>query len=278
MKKEDLRLLLNNSSEQIKVKPYFLRYKDMIETNGFIEVMENNETAKVYNPYLLEILSDEELPVINAETRENITINGTVYISTYIQGFIAGEKWFNQKFGGSIDTLYGPKAGEYVNDIHDHYFHIKNKGGYFGWKSVKTSYPMLFDHATIRKLGHYSGIVNQVEEMIKSHPALFKDFYLHEDKRLQKKPFLKNELSLRAIALITVHKGEFITREKGKVYSYFTLYSNKPGRIAIEVTRKKTENKIKLFEKIIPYLPEAKQKTVIDEVNTLKAALEKETF
>lgn len=88
----------------------------------------------------------------------------------------------------------------------------------------------------------------------------------------------KEILSLQELALIAAYEGKIIMREEGKINQYFNYYSKRKNRIGIETSRKKTSNKIERIEKIIPHLSKSAQRTAIDEVNTLKSALEKETF
>ncbi|MBK7628098.1 MAG: hypothetical protein IPJ16_13045 [Bacteroidales bacterium] len=91
-------------------------------------------------------------------------------------------------------------------------------------------------------------------------------------------PDIKERLSLQESALISAYEGKVILREEGKINQFYNYYSKRRNRIAIETTRKKTYNKIDRIEKIIPHLSKSAQQTAIDEVNTLKSALEKETF
>lgn len=101
----------------------------------------------------------------------------------------------------------------------------------------------------------------------------------------------EKKITIQQIALIYAYEGWRITRKNGNdiakdkgqisgeaLYQAFSRYSLRKKRISIETSRQKTLNKIKRIEKIISYLSEAAQKSAIDEVNTLKAALDKETF
>jgi hypothetical protein len=89
---------------------------------------------------------------------------------------------------------------------------------------------------------------------------------------------MNKRLSLQEKALISVYEGELILRDEGKLYQHFLYYSPRTNRIGTDGSRKKTLNKITRIEKIIPLLSISAQKIAIDEVNTLKSALEKELF
>jgi len=94
----------------------------------------------------------------------------------------------------------------------------------------------------------------------------------------------EKELSLQEKALISFYEGDIITRDKGKLYQHYSHYSTTSTRIGTESDKygnfslTRTLNKIKRIEKIIPHLSESAQKTAIDEVKTLRAALDKETL
>lgn len=189
MKTEDPKIMLGEKVfENGKVKYYIDRYKDMIDFHGSIDVIDGNDTAKVYNPNLFSIFNASKHPFLNVETNESVLVDGGPYMSSYIQGFMEGEKYFIQKFGISRDTLYNSNSSKYVNDIHYHYFHavIDN---YTGWVSVKKSFPFIIDHSLIRKMGYYSGIVSQVEQLVKEAPEIFEGFYSHDEIRQKEKNY-----------------------------------------------------------------------------------------
>lgn len=98
-------------------------------------------------------------------------------------------------------------------------------------------------------------------------------------------PNEKPEFSLKELALMFQYEGQKVTRknahilakQKGhnsgeKLFQHFTKYSSRQNRIGIENTPKKTQNKIILFEKIIPFLSVKVRQRATDEMNTLKDA------
>jgi hypothetical protein len=108
---------------------------------------------------------------------------------------------------------------------------------------------------------------------------------LHQDEETGN----ESKISMREIALIYFYKGDKITRvncnaiakkyghESGEaLFQRFTKYSSRQNRIGTEKTPKKNQNKLELFEKILPMLPDRAKKQAIYEMNTFKAAVARE--
>lgn len=108
---------------------------------------------------------------------------------------------------------------------------------------------------------------------------MYRDYINGELKKSAgKKKGTSNDLSNAAVALIAVHEGNIITRDKGGVYNHFIFYSKKKNRINVAISRRMIDNKIELFEKVIPYLSSSKKQTIIDEIDILKTALKNRPF
>ncbi len=86
-----------------------------------------------------------------------------------------------------------------------------------------------------------------------------------------------NELSLKQRALIAVHSGDKMKPGNVKASQHFSFYSKRHNRVSPESTHQKTINKIHLFESIVPYLSNERQKVVNEEINTLRSRI-KEDF
>jgi hypothetical protein len=97
------------------------------------------------------------------------------------------------------------------------------------------------------------------------------------------------EVTLSELALRYFYEGHSITRKNcnevalkfgyksgEKLFQHFSKYSSRQNRIAKEVTFKKSINKLKLFQKVVLSLSGTPKKNASDEINTLKAAIDKE--
>lgn len=156
---------------------------------------------KVYTPELNSILLCKQL-----ETLESEIINGLFYISDYVEGYLEGQSFFKDNYQPNINTLYGENARLYVMDIHNNFFHtlhsskyIRSPRGYEGWEYFKKNFPILVNGNIIKEYGFFSGIVFEVEELIRKHYELFKSFdkckhnlSLHQTENKTKKYFAKH--------------------------------------------------------------------------------------
>jgi hypothetical protein len=175
--KTDTRFWLTSFDEGLEqTKHKYLSFKSEIENNGCFKLKVETNTVKIYTPELCVIFLSKELPVLNMESKIETTLNGWVYLETYIKAYIKGEQYFDSNFQISPDVRYGVNAEDYVMDIHDNYFHRQHIAGFEGWGFVKNIFPNILTHKQIKELGYYSGIVNKVEEQVKAHPRIFAKF------------------------------------------------------------------------------------------------------
>jgi len=120
-------------------------------------------------------------------------------------------------------------------------------------------------------------VIQDIQKFVKPYHLLMKlESRILEIESFENK-VVHEELTLQEKALIAVFENEIITRDQGGLYNWYTYYSIRANRIGTG-TEKKTQNKITRFEKIIPYLSGPAQKAAVDELNTLKAAFDKDTF
>jgi hypothetical protein len=112
-----------------------------------------------------------------------------------------------------------------------------------------------------------------------------KNSFLTPNNPLAKEVKTKPNFSLRQIALIYIYQEKQITRKNGdqiarkylhnsgeKLFHHFTYYSsqaNRKGRTS-PFTKKKMENKIKLFEKVANHPSINENKKALDELNILR--------
>jgi hypothetical protein len=108
---------------------------------------------------------------------------------------------------------------------------------------------------------------------------------------IEEQPGIKPELSLREIALIYVYENNPITRDNcheiavknkytsgEKLYQHYSYYSSRANRTAKASSLKTFDNKIKLFTGILDSLSSEAKLRASDEINTLKAAFDRQDF
>ena len=109
---------------ELSAKDYF---KEDLELNHnydlFLEQIETHHKQKigrfsVYTAELALFFTTELFPVKNMDTKEKTTINGMEYFSSFKEGYEEGEKFFDQKFGILVDTLYSDNVGQYIQNLH----------------------------------------------------------------------------------------------------------------------------------------------------------------
>lgn len=96
MKTEDIVFFYKGSFRE---NVSFKAYKEIIDKRGFVKVTHDDNMVRVYNPYLLMMLTAKDLPVQNLNTNEDVTINGLDYLETFIKGFNEGREYYIGEFG-----------------------------------------------------------------------------------------------------------------------------------------------------------------------------------
>lgn len=215
--------------EQAQTTHEYIGFKREIENHDWFNIKTENDTVKIYTPELALIFSSKELQARNMETKEDATINGFKYLTTYITAFKEGEQYFEKEFAISANTLYGANAEQYVRDIHLNFFHIPHTGGNSGWQYVKKTYPYILTHKAIKEYGFYSGIVSKVDAMIKKYPKLFQAFDKCEHELPVTKKF--NENTTQVLNALNEYKfTEFLKEKNINEVQIFELISNHSGR------------------------------------------------
>ncbi|MBT3385776.1 MAG: hypothetical protein HN778_05840 [Prolixibacteraceae bacterium] len=143
------------------------------------------------------------------------------------------------------------------------------------------------------QIGHF------IKEIEKKNP-LRNQFYIKQvktdnPKEKAKKPFLKesSKLTLRKIALINFYINKPITEDNKdeiakqydwksghKLYQHYSFYSSRANRLALPdpFTKKKYNNIIELFEKVIEHLPDNYKQKAIDEKKTIESKYNSENY
>lgn len=254
---------MKNDRYSIEIRPeiesYVSTFRDRMQSKNGCRLDEGEKTAIIYSPVLAALLFSEKFPAIDAG--EKIIINGRQFRESYINGFIEGQDYFTRTYGSG-----DPYNQEFRADLIVQFNNIGHEG-YEGWNFVKSSYPVIISNKIIKEWGYYAGIVSSYEDIIRKHPSIG-----IEDGR----PLPKSGPRLRELALIAACKGDIITRDKGKVYLHFLHYSSPANRTGAEDTKKKSMNKVKLFEKIIPELSGSALATATENLKKLKENINNE--
>jgi len=160
-------------------------FKLMLNSNGYTIKTKDKITAPVYTPQLARILTAEKIDVLNKNNQKREVINGQIFWPAYFEGYLKGVKFFNENYKISTDTLYGENCNVYVSDLHNQYFHKGISKARGGWNYVKKAFPLTLEYNQFIEFGYYSGIVSQVDELIKKYPVQFKDFEKCEPEKNQ---------------------------------------------------------------------------------------------
>jgi hypothetical protein len=175
--KQDIRFWLTTFvEEEAKITFEYKHFQTQIENNGCCLVKSNTDNVKIYTPELAAILISAKLTLTNMDSQKETIVNSIDYLKTFIKAYQKGEKYFENEFKVSPNTLYGVNAEQYVRDLHLNYFHVQHISSHQGWSYVKKSYPIILTHKAVKEFGYYSGIVNKVDEQIEKHPRLFEKF------------------------------------------------------------------------------------------------------
>lgn len=232
--------------EQAQTTHEYIGFKREIENHDWFNIKTENDTVKIYTPELALIFSSKELQARNMETKEDATINGFKYLTTYITAFKEGEQYFEKEFGISANTLYGANAEQYVRDIHLNFFHIPHTGGNSGWQYVKKTYPYILTHKAIKEYGFYSGIVSKVDAMIKKYPKLFQAFDKCEHdltpKQMQPKTELKQPTKIQIKKFEDFFDKDFNEETIIEIQNKFKDYRGK--KMAILIYLLQTKHKV----------------------------------
>jgi hypothetical protein len=131
----------------------------------------------------------------------------------------------------------------------------------------------------------YMGL-NLPRKIISNHQLLM---LLEAEKRQAENPGAgQNKLTLQQIALKYAWEGKLITKQNmneiarqsgynsgDALYNHYCRLSMKSDRLADPESLMKLKNKIKLFEKVIEFIPEANKQRALNELTVLQEILEK---
>lgn len=150
----------------------YYSYQRQITQDGYYKV----SNLKVFTPELTMFLSSKNFTVENLDSNIITTIRGLNYIEFYTKGYKRGEAFFDKEFSVSNDVIFSDKAERYERTLHKEYFHTQHEPLMDGWQYVKLKFPLIITKKEVEKFGYYSGIVSKVDDLVKRHSALFKNF------------------------------------------------------------------------------------------------------
>lgn len=162
------------------IKSVYETLKASIKKSGYYTVIFDEKELKVYNAGVAVVFLNQELPVNNRNGKP-IKVKTLRYVKYFAQGYSKGIKFFNDNYSISKSTLY-ENGSLYIEDLHNKYFHTGYKNDRQGWNFVKTSFPIILTEIAFDEFGYYSGIVNEVDELVRKHPSVFTDFATCEPK------------------------------------------------------------------------------------------------
>lgn len=122
------------------------------------------------------VLTSPALTGEHRDLKSPTELNSQEYLKTYIEAFTEGERYFEAEFKASPEVLYGANQKQYIQDLHNNYFHIQHRPGKEGWSYVKHQYPFILTNEAVKTFGYYSGLVSKVDELVERHPQLFATF------------------------------------------------------------------------------------------------------
>jgi hypothetical protein len=166
----------------VSKKADFVSFRNRFLEHGFFHI--TNTGVKIYNLYLAFILLHKELPVKNLENEKELLLNCFVYSETFEKAYNEGVTYFKENFSANTNTLYGPNADAYTNNILEHYLTKETEFNGItikGWKGIETYYPEIITHKVIYKAGYFMGIVSEAKELFKNHSKVFEKYFTNNE-------------------------------------------------------------------------------------------------
>ncbi|GAA3512435.1 hypothetical protein GCM10022393_27740 [Aquimarina addita] len=224
-------------------------HKDQIKSNGYLCVnLDDGSQTKIYTPELAIILTSGFIKGKKRNSDTIINIEELDFLRDYNIGFKEGQEYFKKEFNPTLEILYGINSTTYIKNLHYNYFHFNFGSFKIGWNYIRHNYPMIINRKTSKEYGYYSGIVSEMELLIKKHPELFKDFNKCGSEKDYKTIKTKHSSTLSVNVESEVQNLE---QEKGIEIPRETLKDDGKQNITIEQkTKTKQSENIQLLTKI----------------------------
>ncbi len=138
-----------------------IQYKKAIDNNG-LEINIKNDICFVYSYGLATIFTLKEIPAINIKTDEHFHLDGSIYIDSFIKGFLKGKRYFIDEFKRnpfqSKETIVDDLNNFFINEWSDY---------------TKNWTPSILTHKEIEKWGYYNGLIYELEDFMDLNDTLF---------------------------------------------------------------------------------------------------------
>lgn len=146
-----------NSSD---FKYQYQGYLSQIKRAGYLPLNIDNTNYKIYTPELALILLNDDIPVINEDTKAPELLNGRKYQNNYTSAYKKGLTKFNDTY-----------SKHEIEDVELQLSYDSKKVN-SGWLFVKNEFPMTFNNALIERFGYHSGLVAGYEALLEMYPTL----------------------------------------------------------------------------------------------------------
>jgi hypothetical protein len=256
--------------KQIKSNEHYEGVKRYIDERGFQEVNHKNATVNVFTAEMALFLVSSKVQCKTHPQGEDVTIDGTKYLDSFVKSYDTGKLEFATIQTGSFSELKNPSS-EFVQYYKEQYFET-GCNSLWGWDFVEKSFPYILNHGGISQHGKYSGCVSAFKSFLRLHPRLENAIFYEEPKE----PSNKADLTHCQMALLAHYtavpiydpqnKDSFTARdflEKHKrignptaTIQFYKRYYNKLRSHEKRCDFKQTDSLLKDLHKVEPLLVE----------------------
>lgn len=162
-----------------ETNPIFIKLKEQIKEHGhFMIKSRDGLEAKIYNTHLAYFLMFwRDKPATIQGTKEKAIVSGFDFWDAYFIGYQKGIDYFNENYKASTDVMYGKHAKQYVQDLHDQYYHTQIEMWYgWGYYARNICFDMLISEEKMAHHGYYAALVDCVDQLKDKYPNIFQNF------------------------------------------------------------------------------------------------------
>lgn len=202
------------------------------------------------------LYNNNPVSVVETKTGERKQVNGYDYIKSYRKGFIEGKVYFKDNYSTYSRDFYNANKDLCLKNLKALFFPSDyNTWRYLGscWRSAIDFDLHKISITEFEKIGYLSGILYEFCEMIKAHPAVFKEFFSYKD-------YLINENDFKHVFLeIAYTISEKLERDEEdeivmdnvdfEIHKEYMLMEIKKANIPLEYGILKIEHYVKELEK-----------------------------
>lgn len=171
--------LIDEKLKKIQASHKWQSISREIDEKGYMGFRWEKILTKVYTPELMYILSNKNIELWNNEKGKEEAVNNQPFRIAYADGFLAGEKYFEQKWQIDKAILSSPSAPSFIKSLLENYFKsgVKKKLDVKGWNYVKRQFPLVLSEAIIYDFGKHSGIVSKADEIFLEYAPYFEPYW-----------------------------------------------------------------------------------------------------